>query len=132
MGRVNTNLDPIKAFSNEERAFLRAVEVLNNSFMRRVYSLSANELVALLGGEKNSQRRFEILSNVLAVSDYVELEITTNYFIIGEGIKLNVRTDNDSAINDSVEAFLLKETDSLSIIQKVYLPAGMRFLPSNC
>ena len=68
MGTVNTNLDPFQALSNEERAFLRAVEVMNNSCERRVYILSANELVALLGGAKASQRRLEILSNVLAES----------------------------------------------------------------
>ena len=92
MGTVNTILDPFQALSNEERAFLRAVvEVLNNSFERRVYTLSANELVALLGGAKNSQRRLEILSNVLAVSDYAELEITANYVMFGEDVDFNVQ-----------------------------------------
>ena len=52
MGTVNTNLDPFQALSNEGGAFLRAVEVLNYSFERRVYSLSANQLVALLGDAK--------------------------------------------------------------------------------
>ena len=78
METVNTNLYPFQALSIEERAFLWAVEVLNNSFERRVYTLSANELVALLGGAKASQRCLEILSYVLAVSDYAELEITKN------------------------------------------------------
>ena len=80
MGTVNTNLDPFQALSNEESAFLRAVvEVLNNSIERRIYTLTANELVALLEGENNPKRRLKILSNVLAESDYAELEITTNY-----------------------------------------------------
>ena len=48
MGTVNTNLVPFQASSIEGRAFLRAVEVLNNSIERRIYILSANELVALL------------------------------------------------------------------------------------
>ena len=90
MGTVNTNLDPFQALSNEERAFLRAVEVMNNSCERRVYILSANELVALLVGAKASQRRLEILSNVLAVRDYAELEIATNYVMFGEDIDFNV------------------------------------------
>ena len=82
METVSTSLYPFQALSNEERAFLRAVvEVLNNSFERRVYTLSANELVALLGGAKASQRRLEILSNVLAVRDYAELEITVVYTV---------------------------------------------------
>ena len=113
MGTANTNLDPFQALSNEERAFLRAVEVLNNSFERRVYTLSANELVALLGGAKASQRRLEFLSNVLAVRDYAELEITTNYVMFGEDIDFNVQTlVAYKADDDSVEAFLVKETDS--------------------
>ena len=113
MGTANTNLDPFQALSNEERAFLRAVEVLNNSFERRVYTLSANELVALLGGAKASQRRLEFLSNVLAVRDYAELEITTNYVMFGEDIDFNIQTlVAYKADDDSVEAFLVKETDS--------------------
>ena len=89
------------------------MEVLNNSFERRVYTLSANELVALLGGAKASQRRLEFLSNVLAVRDYAELEITTNYVMFGEDIDFNVQTlVAYKADDDSVEAFLVKETDS--------------------
>ena len=119
METVNTNLYPFQALSNEERAFLRAVEVLNNSFERRVYTLSANELVALLGGAKASQRRLEILSNVLAVRDYAELEITTNYVMFGEDIDFNVQTlVAYKADDDSVEAFLVKETDSPPVYPK--------------
>ena len=66
MGTVNANLDPFQALSNEESALLRAVEVLNNSIERRIYTLSANELVALLGGEGNPKRRLEILLGELA------------------------------------------------------------------
>ena len=91
MGTANANLDPFQALSNEERAFLRAVEVLNNSFERKVYTLSANELVALLGGAKASQRRLEILSYVLTISDYAELEIT-NYVMFGEDKDFNIQT----------------------------------------
>ena len=76
---VNANLDPFQALSNEESAFLRAVDVLKNSIDRKIYTLIANELVALLGGENNPERRLEILSNVLAESEYAELEITMNY-----------------------------------------------------
>ena len=79
MGTVNANLDPFQALSNEESAFLRAVEVLNNSIDRRIYTSTANELLALLGGKNNPKRRLEILSNVLAESQYAELEITMNY-----------------------------------------------------
>ena len=75
--------------------------------------MSANELVALLGGAKASQRRLEFLSNVLAVRDYAELEITTNYVMFGEDIDFNVQTlVAYKADDDSVEAFLVKETDS--------------------
>ena len=70
-----------------------------------MYTLSANELMALLGGEKNSKRCFEILSNVLAETDYAELEIATNHVIFGEDTKI-VTYDH------SVEAFFVKETDS--------------------
>ena len=62
---VNANLDPFQALSNEESAFLRAVDVLKNSMDRKIYTLTANELVALLGGENNPKRRLEILCNML-------------------------------------------------------------------
>ena len=62
---MNANLDPFQALLNEESAFLRTVEVLNNSIYRRIYTLTANEIVALLGGENNPKRRFKILSNML-------------------------------------------------------------------
>ena len=58
--------------------------------------------------QKKSQRRFEILSYVLAETDSAKLEIATNYVIFGEDIVI-------VTCNDSVEAFLGKETDSLPI-----------------
>ena len=79
---------PISGIVNRRESILKGSEseVLNNSIKRRIYTLSANELVDLLGGEKNSKRRFEILSNVLAETDYTEWEIATNYVIFGEAI----------------------------------------------
>ena len=53
---VNTDLDPFQTLSNDERAFLRVVEVINNSIEKRIYIFSANELVALLGGEKTNPK----------------------------------------------------------------------------
>ena len=65
--------------------------------------------MALLGGAKNSQRRLEILSNMFAVSDYAELEITANYVMFGEDVDFNVQTlIAYKADDDSFETFLVK------------------------
>ena len=71
--------------------------------------MSANELVSLLGVAKNSQRRLEILSNVLAVSDYAELEITANYVMLGEDVDFNVQIlIAYKADDDSVECLVVE------------------------
>ena len=52
------------------------------------------------------------MSNVLAETDYAELEIATNYVIFGEDIDI-------VTYNDSVEAFLVKKQILLPFILTV-------------